>query len=274
MTDLTKVETHFEFGRNWESYSSRITALEIEKATSGMRRLLGLETLEGKTLLDVGCGSGLHSLAACLLGAAHVTAIDIDDDCIRTTQRLLDLHGARHRARIERSSIFDDDLDGDQFDVVYSWGVLHHTGNMELGLRRAAARVRPGGMFAFALYRRTLFCPLWRIEKRWYRDAAEPARRRARQVYTAAYRCALGLKGVRFEDYVKAYPVENRGMDFHHDVHDWLGGFPYDSASPTQVSRLMASLGFTQASAYTRRDPISRVGLLGSGCDEYLFRRV
>jgi 2-polyprenyl-6-hydroxyphenyl methylase/3-demethylubiquinone-9 3-methyltransferase len=58
-------------------------------------------------------------------------------------------------------------------------------------------------------------------------------------------------------------------MDFSHDVHDWLGGYPYETALAAEVERKMTALGFKAERVFAR--PMS-FGLLGSGCDEYVYR--
>jgi hypothetical protein len=59
-------------------------------------------------------------------------------------------------------------------------------------------------------------------------------------------------------------------MKFEHDVHDWMGGYPYESISGAEVEALMQCLGFTHV--WSARTPMT-VGFFGSGCDEYLYRR-
>lgn len=274
MTDLTAAETHFEFGKNWRSYAAQLNEAQIAEAVAGLRRLLRLDSLEGKTFLDIGCGSGVHALAALRLGATRVVAMDIDADSVATTRALLNQHAPGSAVTVRQASVLElGEAANDRFDVVYSWGVLHHTGSMHAAVQRAASLVADNGLFAFALYRKTWCCPLWKIEKRWYTGAGESARRRARGVYIRLYGLALLLKGQRLRDYMRDYPVMNRGMDFQHDVHDWLGGFPYESISPAAVETFMRGLGFGQVASNVRLDLRSRSGVLGSGCDEYLYRR-
>ncbi len=268
-----KPDLRFEFGRNWNSYSALVTDAQIEEATGGMTRLLGEGSLRGRTFLDLGSGSGLHALAALRLGADSVCAADIDAESVATTRSMLARYGGAERSGAIRQDILSASPEQlSTFDVVYSWGVLHHTGQLQNAMRRAAALVAPGGVFAFALYRKTWCCRLWALEKRWYVRAGESSRRRARAVYRFAVRAGLGLIGRSFAGYVQTYRTR-RGMDFEHDVHDWLGGYPYESVSPREVDALMQSLGFVAAYRSTRSDLFSRSGLLGSGCDEYVFRR-
>jgi 2-polyprenyl-6-hydroxyphenyl methylase/3-demethylubiquinone-9 3-methyltransferase len=161
------------------------------------------------------------------------------------------------------------------FDVVYSWGVLHHTGDMYRALRSAAGLVAAGGQFIFALYRRTHLCWFWKLEKRWYAHAGEIAQARTRALYVGLFRFTRPLvafirPGVHgtFDSYVAEYR-QNRGMDFYHDVHDWLGGWPYESISPAETDRFMQQLGLRRVRAFVHQG--RSTGLFGSGCDEYVY---
>jgi hypothetical protein len=82
-----------------------------------------------------------------------------------------------------------------------------------------------------------------------------------------AFRRYLLLRGKRLKDHIANYRTK-RGMDFHHDVRDWLGGYPYESISSTELCRILEPLGFECIKQNVKR----RSGLFGSGCDEYVFR--
>jgi SAM-dependent methyltransferase len=267
--DLTARDSHFAFGENWASYAATIDDSQIRAAVSGLQRLLG-ERIEGRRFLDIGCGSGIHSLGALRLGAAEVVAIDIDSDSVATTRRLLEQHARGGPWKVAAASIFDlEPAAFGQFDVVYSWGVLHHTGDMYRAVRRAAALVGPRGTFGFALYRKTRCCGLWKIEKRWYAHASQRSQRLARAVFRSAFRLGLAWRGQSLSRYVLNYNA--RGMDFEHDIHDWLGGWPYESISPAETEQLMSQLGLHRVRAFLQ--PQVRFGLFGSGCDEYVYAR-
>ena len=275
--DLTARETHFAFGRNWASYARAIGRPEIDEAIAGLARLLGGETLEGRRFLDIGSGSGLHALAAFALGAREVVALDLDPDSVATTQAVLARHAPGRPAHVAEASVFAlAPADYGRFDVVYSWGVLHHTGDLRRALRGAAALVAPGGLFIFALYRRIWLDAFWRREKRWYAQASPQAQARARALFVALFRLGLAVTGRRFAAYVAAYRRQ-RGMDYDHDVHDWLGGWPYESILPQEVETLLGELGFARVRAFVARGFTiggRRIGVFGSGCDEYVYRRV
>ena len=267
---LRELSTHFRFGQNWASYADLIDEERLTEAERGLVRLLGADGLKGRSFLDIGCGSGLHAAAAARLGATAILALDIDPASVETARAVLRRHASGAAAAVREFSVFD--LDPGQigtFDIVYSWGVLHHTGAMVEALRVAAQLVGPGGLFAFALYRKTRMCGFWRREKRWYASASDRAQRAALSLYINLLCIGLTLKGRNFKNYVANYKG-GRGMDFQHDVHDWMGGYPYESIGAAEVEALMRELGFEHVRSFTR--PLS-LGLLGSGCDEFVYRR-
>lgn len=269
-TDLTKQETHFAFGKNWASYVEGIGESQLEQAGRDLARLLG-DDLRNKRFLDIGCGSGVHALAALRLGAREVVAIDIDPDSVRTTQSLLKARAQSACWRVRHASVFDLAQQSlGTFDVVYSWGVLHHTGDMARAIHSAAALVGSGGEFALALYRKTICCDLWKREKRWYAAADADSQRTAERIYEHWFRLGLAATGRSLNSYIAGYQ-SIRGMDFHHDVRDWLGGWPYESISAAQVQRLMDSLGFERTKMFGKSGV--GLGLFGVGCNEYVYRR-
>src|SRR5215831_20120691 len=274
-SDLLELKSHFPFGKNWESYASLVTDSQVEQAVTGLSRLVGGD-LKGKRFLDIGSGSGLHSLAALRLGAEEVVALDIDPASVATTRRLLTKHADGGRWSTREMSVFDLQPESTGcYDVVYSWGVLHHTGDLYRALRSAVALVAPGGQLIFAVYSRTPLDWFWKLEKRWYSGASQAAQARARSLYVALFRMLYPIRHRdSFSEFVANYGAnygQMRGMDFYHDVHDWLGGWPYESISPAETERFMQRLGMRQMRAFVRKR--RTLGLLGSGCDEYVYAR-
>ena len=262
--------SHFRFGDNWASYARLIDEPAITEAKTGLLKLLPADAIAGRSWLDIGCGSGLHAVAAARLGATKIYALDIDPQCVSTTRNVLEVYAAATPWRAEERSVFDlDPLVDGQYDIVYSWGVLHHTGDLHEAITRAAAMVGPEGTLALALYRRTALDAFWKWEKRWYNNASERAQRRVQSIYVGLFWLASMLKGRNFQAFKRAYR-SRRGMDFLHDVHDWLGGYPYQSILAPEVDRLMAQLNFDAVRVFARP---REFGLLGSGCDEYVYRR-
>jgi SAM-dependent methyltransferase len=271
MTDLLRQDSHFAFGENWASYAKLVSEARITQATERLRHLVGGQ-LDGKRFLDIGCGSGLHALAALRLGAASVLAIDLDPNSVATARQLLQGAAAGKSWDVQHGSVFElSAATVGQFDVVYSWGVLHHTGDMYRALRCATSLVGRDGRLVVALYRRTPLCWLWKLEKRWYAKASRRSQSVARRLYIATFRTLYVLvKRRSFSSYVKDYS-QQRGMDFEHDVHDWLGGWPYESASIAQLERFMRQLGLRQERRHLA--PFASSGILGSACDEYVYVR-
>ena len=226
MSDLTDPRTHYAFGENWARFVAGLNDAQITRAAAGLVRLLG-DNIAGKTFLDLGCGSGLHSLAALKLGAASVTAVDLDPRSVETARALLSRLAAGQAWTVEARSAFDPMPDAAGYDIVYSWGVLHHTGDMRRAIKCAAALVRPGGRLVLAIYRKTPMCGFWRLEKRLY--SRSPGSVRAIADATLASLMVLGLvaTGRNPVRYIRTYPAA-RGMSFLTDVRDWLGGYPYE----------------------------------------------
>ena len=79
----------------------------------------------------------------------------------------------------------------------------------------------------------------------------------------------LLLRGKTLKQHIAKYK-NKRGMDFYHDVRDWIGGYPYESIAPEPLKQFLADQGFECVKAIAKR----RSGLFGSGCDEYVFKRV
>jgi len=274
--DLTDQAAHFAFGKNWAEYAAKISDTQITHAQQCLCNLVGNTSLRSKRFLDIGSGSGVHVLAAINLGATEVVAMDIDPDSVATTQALLEKHAnPKVQWQSKHASVFDlSPAEIGNFDVVYSWGVLHHTGQMVRAIRTAADLVAKDGLFVFALYRRVLMDPFWKFEKRWYAKASLRSQRRAQAIFIVLSRLRMRLTGHKFDDMVAQY-TNSRGMDYFHDIHDWLGGFPYESISTTEVAALMADLGFSPVRIIAQPVTfLSRLGLLGSGCDEFVYRRV
>jgi predicted RNA methylase len=267
--ELLELDSHFSFGENWSHYAEKIDEARIDEAEKSLIRLVGRENIEGKTFLDIGCGSGLFSLAAVRLGAKKLLAVDLDPKSVETTRKTLSRYAPGGSWDVQNISVFNLNVEKlGVFDVVYSWGVLHHTGAMYQAITKASMMVAPGGMISLALYGKTPFCGMWRIEKRIYSKSPKWVQKIIEACYTMLVRIRLALKGESLKKRREKY-AEQRGMDTYYDMRDWLGGYPYESISPEEAMLFMRELGFDQVRSFT--EPC--IGLLGAGCDEYSFKR-
>lgn len=251
----------FKFGENWASFSKQLDETRIEEAMKSLTSLFGENALRGKSFLDIGCGSGLFSIAAVRLGAQKVVGVDVDPISVavsetNATQWLKDSSAVFFR----QLSVLDADemKTLGQFDAVYSWGVLHHTGNMALALKNAAKRVAPGGLFMVAIYNRHWSSRFWKFVKWFYNRAGRVGQKLLIWIFTPVIFIAKWL--VTFRNPFRM----RRGMDFMHNVVDWVGGYPYEYASIEDMVRRLDELGFTAVEVRKANTPI--------GCNEFICR--
>ena len=194
--------------------------------------------LSGKSFLDIGCGSGIHSLAAFRAGASRIVSIDVDLFSVRATKWVRERAGSPAAWKAHEGSVLEPEFVAgiEPADIVYSWGVLHHTGNLWEAIRNASGRVSPGGLFYTAIYEKTPESPHW-IEVKQRYNLASPLRKRFMEfehVYRTFIRTrspAILLRNLR---YICGYQA-SRGMAFWTDVRDWLGGWPYEPATSAEV---------------------------------------
>jgi 2-polyprenyl-3-methyl-5-hydroxy-6-metoxy-1,4-benzoquinol methylase len=262
----------FAFGRNWLRFLTVLDEERIQRAETSLLSMLKERTLEGRRFLDIGSGSGLFSLAARRLGA-NVHSFDLDPESVRCALELRRRwFPADGNWRIEQGSALDREYLASlgKFDVVYSWGVLHHTGRMYEALENATVPVAPRGKLFVAIYNdlgtRTA---RWRVIKRTYNRLP----RRLRPAFTAmaaapnearAFAAAC-LRGDGLGYLHTWTAVGERGMSRWRDIVDWVGGYPYETATPEQIFDFYEARGFRLVTI--------KCGGVGLGCNEFVFIR-
>lgn len=261
----------FRFGRNWQRYVGIYLDPERERiAAESLRDLVG--DLRGKTFLDIGCGSGLFSLCAHRAGASQVVSIDVDPDAVAATRELWSRAGCPETWNVLHRSILDPQAVAElaPAQVVYSWGVLHHTGDMYTAIRNAASLVAPGGQFAIAIYNRVtdgrLCSERWLRIKRAYNHASRPAQLAMEGAY-AAYWSLVTLRSWQSPLRAAREYRRSRGMALWTDLVDWLGGYPYEFATPEEIT------GFCERQCGLRMLRVLPVPARGTGNNQFVFQR-
>ena len=263
----------FEFGKNWSRFLALLDENRINEAEESLKQMLGVDTLKGLSFVDVGSGSGLFSLAARRLGA-RVHSFDYDPNSVSCTAELRRRYFPNDDAwKVEEASALDTEYLNSlgRFDVVYSWGVLHHTGQMWQALENVHKLVAPGGKLFIALYNDTgSQSTRWKWIKKTYNRL--PGILKA--PYTMLVIAPDELKSIARSvltlspgSYIKTWSNydRRRGMNRWRDMVDWVGGYPYEVSTPDEVFDFFSERGFE-----LRKLNCGRVGL---GCNQFVFIR-
>jgi len=268
--DEIMVGSRFKFGENWNKYINRIDNENISKAIDSLKIFLGRESLEGCKFLDIGCGSGIFSLAAIRLGAT-VVSFDYDPASVACTKHIKSLYQiADERWLIFEGSILDTEkiLELGKFDIVYSWGVLHHTGNMDVALKNAAIPVKSNGILYIAIYNdQGRMSRFWKSIKKKYISSNIVIRSTLNLIFLIGLwgpSCLRDLMILKPFETWKAYS-KNRGMSPMIDLVDWIGGYPFEVASPGKILEQFHELNFNLIKLKTCGG--------GHGCNEYAFQK-
>jgi 2-polyprenyl-6-hydroxyphenyl methylase/3-demethylubiquinone-9 3-methyltransferase len=257
----------FSFGENWEMYVKRHLSDErVEISRAHLMEFLGRDTLAGCTFLDIGCGSGIHSLAALRSGAQRVISFDADPSSVAATRKVFERCGDPQRMQVLQGSILDDELVArlPKADIVYSWGLLHHTGDLWSAMRNAASLVADGGTFYIAVYEKTDESEYWIATKQRYNRAGWLQQRLMELacIWRLQFRTTnLGAIWVSLR-HILSYK-RSRGMAYLSDIRDWLGGWPFEPATEAEVCTFCEKeLGLERIKVRT-----------GEANIEYLFNR-
>jgi 2-polyprenyl-6-hydroxyphenyl methylase/3-demethylubiquinone-9 3-methyltransferase len=264
----------FDFGANWKAFSERaLTPARVRQAKKHFSELFSGIELRGRAFLDIGFGQGLTLLIATLQGAKTV-GCDINSTCAEVMHNNQQNHFpelAGQAIPTVIGSILDEPVvsllrkrspqpEGETYDVVHAWGVLHHTGDMRRAIRNAASLVGREGHLVLAIYNRDWSSGAWRTIKRFYN--ASPAwiqRVLVKILYPVVYLAKWSV--------MRTNPLEqSRGMDFYFDLRDWIGGYPYEYATADEIEVIVNALGFQ----LERFMPT----IVPTGCNQFVFKRI
>lgn len=262
--------SRFAFGRNWARFLRTLNEARILRAEETLRTMLETDGLAGRSFLDVGSGSGLFSLAARRLGAT-VCSFDYDPESVACARELK----RRFRSddtdwRIEQGTVLDADYLGrlGRFDIVYSWGVLHHTGAMWCAMKNVESLVADGGRLYIAIYN-----DQGRASRQWHRIKQAYNKLPAGLRWLVLWPAFLRLWGpTTLRDLIRGRPFSTwknyattRGMSPWRDVVDWVGGLPFEVAKPEEIFDFHRRHGFRLDRLVTCAG--------GHGCNEFVFTR-
>jgi len=258
---------HFDFGANWRDFSGNaLNATRVAQARSEFLTLFNGIPLADRSFLDLGFGQGLTLLTACALGAKTV-GCDINPKCAAILLENMRFYPEISSAPLTiTGSILDPTIierlhkasSESRYDVVHAWGVLHHTGDMYRAIAHAAALVAPGGVLVLAIYNRHWSSRLWLCVKCIYVNSPKWAQR---GLVAVSYPIIFAAKWlVTF----KNPRLQQRGMEFYYNVVDWVGGYPYEYASITEIRDSVESLGLRMETVIKAEVP--------TGCNQFVFR--
>lgn len=261
----------FEFGKNWEKFINKIDDKRINTSMASLKKMLYLKNLKNKNFIDVGSGSGLFSLAARNLGA-FVTSFDYDDNCVHCTQLLKSRFFKNDiNWKIKQGSILDNKFTKSlgQYDIVYSWGVLHHTGKMWIAIDNCMRLVNKNGKLFIAIYNdQGLKSHIWWIIKWFYNFL--PKFLKKPFVFTASFfvnflvilKYSIKLKPkIIFNNVIK----QRRGMSMLTNIIDWYGGYPYEFADYEYLINYIQNNRFKLINGKKNTS---------SGCHELVFKKI
>lgn len=263
----------FKFGSNWKLFLRSISLKKISLAKKELKRKLNIKNLKDKSFLDIGSGSGLISLAAKKLGA-RVFSFDYDLESVECTEILKDSFFPNDNSwKVENGSVLNlkylNKLG--KFDIVYSWGVLHHTGRMWKALENASNLVKRGGILFISIYNDMgVKSRRWLLVKKLYNNLPKflkwivfvPA---FLKIWVPDFVKDL-FKLKPFVSWIEYQKEESRGFDPFTDAIDWIGGYPYEFAKPEEIYDFYIKKGFVLIKMKTCGG--------GMGCNEYIFKKI
>jgi 2-polyprenyl-3-methyl-5-hydroxy-6-metoxy-1,4-benzoquinol methylase len=264
----------FEFGKNWKRFLQSVNEERISQAEKSLTQMLEIADLRDKRFLDIGSGSGLFSLAARRLGA-HVHSIDYDPEAVECARELKRRYfPSDANWTIEEGSVLDKDFVESlgQFDIVYSWGVLHHTGAMWQALEHAALPVGRNGQLFIAIYNQQRpWTGVWTLVKKTYNAVPRFLRGPVMvcvMIPIEARSLAFALLKLQPQRYIRTWTQYKaiRGMSRWHDWVDWVGGYPFETAKPEEIFEFYRKRGFVLTKLTTCGG--------GLGCNQFVFEKL
>lgn len=151
-------------------YFDQIREYRYGYETPWLPRVMGLRELSGKRVLEIGVGHGIDGVEMASHGASY-SGIDITQNHLRLAKQNFDQH--KLPSIFYEGDLIETDV-GDPYDVVYSFGVLHHIAHEDGYLRRIREIVAPGGELRIAVYSAASFFNAYLIATHRLKAAGRP----------------------------------------------------------------------------------------------------
>jgi SAM-dependent methyltransferase len=238
------MDKKFSFGQNWKDYINVYNDSLLDSSIRDLLEWFSPDMIEDKEVLDAGCGSGLHSLAFLTLKAKHITSFDYDLKSIEASQYLWKKHNCPGNWQVLQGSVLDKNFLSKlgKFDIVYSWGVLHHTGSMWRAMINCMHLVKVNGFFLISIYVKGDNFQRDLERKKKYNESNKFGKRAMELYY---FIIPLMIKRIRWGlNPFKWNKATIRGMNTYIDIKDWLGGLPYEVASVEEIHKIFSENNF------------------------------